>query len=346
MATGESPVEKAARCSCSAGCLSCCAQPIQPKASAVQRDSGQTPEPLSCFPLRMTKPLTGGEGTHARPSSCSINLYPAHFPALRMSRALLCAAGRVRVGSAPALATWVYEAGRAGRAPPAAPHPCPAPLPPARQAPRAHRPAPRSDHLQRSPRVSPPVPQEMSCCRAVPRQAPEPQGRGHPQPSLHLPARAARGHAAPSRPLCAPVMCHCQRRGAQLLLGAGAHLHVYEHGGAAQVAGVHSQALPDLPDGTFDLEQLELAVREAHGSRYHPRPELICLENTHSSAGGRVLPLAYLQQVHRLAERYGLRVHMDGARLMNAAVAQAVEPAQITQHCDSVSLCFSKASRS
>nr|XP_047906321.1 low-specificity L-threonine aldolase 1-like isoform X5 [Anser cygnoides] len=138
------------------------------------------------------------------------------------------------------------------------------------------------------------------------------------------------------------VMCHCQRRGAQLLLGAGAHLHVYEHGGAAQVAGVHSQALPDLPDGTFDLEQLELAVREAHGSRYHPRPELICLENTHSSAGGRVLPLAYLQQVHRLAERYGLRVHMDGARLMNAAVAQAVEPAQITQHCDSVSLCFSK----
>eukprot|EP00075_Anas_platyrhynchos_P038231 XP_027327484.1 LOW QUALITY PROTEIN: probable low-specificity L-threonine aldolase 1 [Anas platyrhynchos] len=138
------------------------------------------------------------------------------------------------------------------------------------------------------------------------------------------------------------VMCHCQRRGAQLLLGAGAHLHVYEHGGVAQVAGVHSQALQDLPDGTLDLEQLELAVREAHGSRYHPRPELICLENTHSSAGGRALPLAHLQQVHQLAERYGLRVHMDGARLLNAAVAQAVEPAQITQHCDSVSLCFSK----
>lgn len=160
-------------------------------------------------------------------------------------------------------------------------------------------------------------------------------------------------------------MCHCQRRGAQLLLGRDSHLHLYEHGGAAQVgaggergpaaqagpggrlaaallwlpgpgreedrslaglwlqpqragtpvhrhrppsallfvlpwaqvAGVHSQALPDLPDGTFDLDQLELTVREAHGSRYHPRPELICLENTHSSAGGRVLPLTYLQQV-------------------------------------------------
>ncbi|XP_009470066.1 PREDICTED: LOW QUALITY PROTEIN: probable low-specificity L-threonine aldolase 2 [Nipponia nippon] len=138
------------------------------------------------------------------------------------------------------------------------------------------------------------------------------------------------------------VMCHCQRRGAQLLLGRDAHLHLYEHGGAAQVAGIHSQALPDLPDGTFDLDQLELTIREAHGSRYHPRPELICLENTHSSAGGRALPLTYLQQVRGLADRYGLRVHVDGARLMNAAVAQDVEPAQITQHCDSVSLCFSK----
>uniref|UniRef100_A0A8C3J5Y3 Aromatic amino acid beta-eliminating lyase/threonine aldolase domain-containing protein n=1 Tax=Calidris pygmaea TaxID=425635 RepID=A0A8C3J5Y3_9CHAR len=244
-------------------------------------------------------------------------------------------------------------------------------------------------------------------------------------------------------------MCHCQRRGGQLLLGRDAHLHVYEHGGAAQVgaastgglwpglpgarrtrwhrwrrqgpeggfllpssgcrdlasppglrhhpdhpepqpghkfglstpgageegtegagtptqchrppthrhrppspllsalpraqvAGVHSQALPDLPDGTFDLDQLEMTIREAHGSRYHPRPELICLENTHSSAGGRVLPLAYLRQVRGLADRYGLRVHMDGARLMNAAVAQDVEPARITQHCDSVTLCFSK----
>ncbi|XP_025892660.1 probable low-specificity L-threonine aldolase 2 [Nothoprocta perdicaria] len=138
------------------------------------------------------------------------------------------------------------------------------------------------------------------------------------------------------------VMCHCPRRGAQLLLGRDAHLHVYEQGGAAQVAGVHSQALPELPDGTLDLEQLEFTIRQAHGSRYHPRPELVCLENTHSSAGGRALPLSYLQQVRRLTGRYGLRVHMDGARLLNAAVAQGVQPAHIAQHCDSVSLCFSK----
>ncbi|CAM5155387.1 unnamed protein product [Eretmochelys imbricata] len=138
------------------------------------------------------------------------------------------------------------------------------------------------------------------------------------------------------------VMCHCQRRGAQLLVGREAHLHVFEQGGVAQVAGVHSQVLQDLPDGTLDLDELESTVRAGYGSRYHPRSVLICLENTHNSAGGRVLPLAYLREVRLLADRYRLHIHMDGARLMNAAVAQGVAPAQITQHCDSVSLCFSK----
>uniref|UniRef100_A0A8C8S8Y9 Aromatic amino acid beta-eliminating lyase/threonine aldolase domain-containing protein n=1 Tax=Pelusios castaneus TaxID=367368 RepID=A0A8C8S8Y9_9SAUR len=138
------------------------------------------------------------------------------------------------------------------------------------------------------------------------------------------------------------VMCHCRRRGAQLLLGREAHLHVFEQGGVAQVAGVHSQVLQDLPDGTMDLCEMESTIREGYGSRYHPRLELVCLENTHSSAGGRVLPLAYLREVRLLADRYGLRIHLDGARLMNAAVAQGVSPAQITHHCDSVSICFSK----
>ncbi|XP_074870299.1 uncharacterized protein LOC142023385 isoform X1 [Carettochelys insculpta] len=138
------------------------------------------------------------------------------------------------------------------------------------------------------------------------------------------------------------VMCHCQRRRAQLFVGRGAHLHVFEQGGVAQVAGVHSQVLQDLPDGTMDLNELESTIRASSGSRYHPRSALICLENTHSSAGGWVLPLAYLREVRLLADRYGLHVHMDGARLMNAAVAQGVSPARISQHCDSVSLCFSK----
>ncbi|XP_062936778.1 uncharacterized protein LOC134364673 isoform X1 [Cynocephalus volans] len=109
-----------------------------------------------------------------------------------------------------------------------------------------------------------------------------------------------------------------------------------------KIAGVHSHPLPDLPHGTLDLAELKRMITRGHGSPYHLVCELICLENTHSSSGGRVLPIDYLRQVHLLAGTYGARVHLDGARLMNAAVALAVPPARIVEHCDSVSLCFSK----
>ncbi|XP_040845315.1 probable low-specificity L-threonine aldolase 2 [Ochotona curzoniae] len=138
------------------------------------------------------------------------------------------------------------------------------------------------------------------------------------------------------------VMAHCRRRGSQLLLGQECHLHVYEQGGTAQIAGVHSQPLPDLPHGTLDLAELERALARSRGNRYHPVCELVCLEDSHSSSGGRVLPLNYLRQVRHLVRTHGARIHLDGARLMNAAVAQRVSPARIVEHCDSVSLCFSK----
>ncbi|XP_067319943.1 uncharacterized protein [Anolis sagrei] len=138
------------------------------------------------------------------------------------------------------------------------------------------------------------------------------------------------------------VMCHCHRRGAQVLLGKKSHIHVFEQGGVSQVAGVHSQLLQDLPNGTFCLDEVERKIQESHRSKYHPRPELICLENTHCSAGGRVLPLTYLQELRQLSQRYRLRIHMDGARLLNAAVALGVPASHISQHCDSISLCLSK----
>ncbi|KAK7807588.1 hypothetical protein U0070_013894 [Myodes glareolus] len=138
------------------------------------------------------------------------------------------------------------------------------------------------------------------------------------------------------------VMGHCRRRGSQVLLGQECHLHVYEQGGVAQIAGVHSQPLPDMPHGTLDLNELERALTRGFRNSYHPVCELVCLENTHSSAGGRVLPIDYLRQVRLLAHTYGARVHLDGARLMNAAVALRVPPARLVEHCDSVSFCFSK----
>ncbi|XP_013002551.1 uncharacterized protein LOC100731358 isoform X1 [Cavia porcellus] len=138
------------------------------------------------------------------------------------------------------------------------------------------------------------------------------------------------------------VMGHCRRRGSQVLLGQECHLQVYEQGGLAQLAGVLSHPLPDLPHGMLDLAELERVLARGHGSPYHPVCELVCMENTHSSSGGRVLPIDYLRQVHLLARTYGARVHLDGARLMNAAVALHMPPARIVEHCDSVSFCFSK----
>lgn len=97
-----------------------------------------------------------------------------------------------------------------------------------------------------------------------------------------------------------------------------------------------------MPHGTLDLNELERALSRGFRNSYHPVCELLCLENTHSSAGGRVLPIDYLSQVRLLAHAYGARVHLDGARLMNAAVALRVPPARLVEHCDSVSFCFSK----
>nr|XP_046232918.1 probable low-specificity L-threonine aldolase 2 [Scatophagus argus] len=138
------------------------------------------------------------------------------------------------------------------------------------------------------------------------------------------------------------VMVHCRERGDEMLAGDLSHMHIYEQGGSAQVAGVHASLVTTLPDGTLDLQQLESKIRHGYPDPHYPRSRLICVENTHNVLGGRVLPLTFLQEVRALADRYGLSVHMDGARLMNAAVAQGVPPSTILQHTHTVSVSLSK----
>ncbi|XP_030195201.1 threonine aldolase 1 [Gadus morhua] len=138
------------------------------------------------------------------------------------------------------------------------------------------------------------------------------------------------------------VMVHCRERGDEVIVGDLSHLHVYEQGGSAQLAGVHSRTLTNLPDGTFDLDQLVSKIRHGYPDPHFPRTRLICLENTHNIQGGRVLPLAFLKEVRSVADEHGLPVHMDGARLMNAAVHLGVSPATILQHTHTVSVCMSK----
>uniref|UniRef100_UPI00398E5336 threonine aldolase 1 isoform X2 n=1 Tax=Pristiophorus japonicus TaxID=55135 RepID=UPI00398E5336 len=138
------------------------------------------------------------------------------------------------------------------------------------------------------------------------------------------------------------VMCHCRERGAELIVGDQAHIHIYEQGGSAQIAGIHSRLVKNLPDGTFDLNEVESKIRQGFPDPHYPRTSVICLENTHNVQGGRVLPLSFLREVRGLADTYKLPVHMDGARLMNAAVALGVNASEILQLCDSVSVCLSK----
>jgi threonine aldolase len=135
------------------------------------------------------------------------------------------------------------------------------------------------------------------------------------------------------------VLAHCGR-GEEMILGDQAHIFLSEQGGSAALGGVHSRTIPNQPDGSLDLAQVEAAIRgdDAH----FPVTRLLAVENTHNRCGGRALPVDYMDRAGELAHRYGLALHVDGARLWNAAVALDVSPARLIQAADSVSVCLSK----
>ncbi len=135
------------------------------------------------------------------------------------------------------------------------------------------------------------------------------------------------------------LLTHCGR-GDEIIVGDLAHIFYYEQGSTAAVGGIHPRTVPNQPDGTLDLNQVEAAIR---GDDLHfPRTRLICLENTHNRCGGAVLDVAYLNAVGDLARRYELKLHVDGARLFNAAVALGVDVKALAADADSVSFCLSK----
>ena len=135
------------------------------------------------------------------------------------------------------------------------------------------------------------------------------------------------------------LLTHCGR-GDEIIVGDLAHIFYYEQGSTAAVGGIHPRTVPNQPDGTLDLNQVEAAIR---GDDLHfPRTRLICLENTHNRCGGAVLDVAYLNAVGDLARRYQLKLHVDGARLFNAAVALGVDVKALAADADSVSFCLSK----
>ena len=138
------------------------------------------------------------------------------------------------------------------------------------------------------------------------------------------------------------VLNHCSQFGSEMILGDESHIHIYEQGGCATLARVHPRTVPTQSDGTLLLEDIEQRIRTNTDDAHFAITKLVCLENTHNRKGGKVLTVEYIQSVGQLCQRYGLKLHMDGARLMNAAVALNVDPAQLVASCDSVSFCLSK----
>jgi threonine aldolase len=135
------------------------------------------------------------------------------------------------------------------------------------------------------------------------------------------------------------TLTHCGR-GDEIILGTQSHIFLFEAGGSASLGGVHHWALPNQPDGTLDLDQIRGAIRAENV--HAPRTRVICLENTHNRCGGAVLPLEYCDAVGSLAQEHNLAVHLDGARVFNAAVALGLEVGELVRSVDSVSFCLSK----
>jgi threonine aldolase len=134
------------------------------------------------------------------------------------------------------------------------------------------------------------------------------------------------------------IRTHCGR-GDEVLLHEGCHVFRFEQGGMAALHGVQARTLPG-PRGEVPVETLDLEVRP--DDQHHPRTRLVVLENTFNWGGGIVLGRDYVAAVLAFARRRGLRTHLDGARLMNAAVAAGVRPAALAAGFDSVTLCLSK----
>ncbi len=137
----------------------------------------------------------------------------------------------------------------------------------------------------------------------------------------------------------AAVLAHCGR-GDEAIMGNFGHTFLFEGGGVSALGGVMPHTLPNQPDGTLVLEDIRSAIR---GDDPHcPISRLVILENTHNRCGGVPLSVEYTQKVAGLVHSQGLKLHIDGARIFNAAVALGVPVIELVEPADSVTFCLSK----
>ncbi len=135
------------------------------------------------------------------------------------------------------------------------------------------------------------------------------------------------------------ILAHCER-GDQIIVGRNSHIFLEEQGGLSVLAAAFPTPIDEAPDGSLPLDQVEASIQPVDDHRVISK--LIAIENTHNVRGGQPIDLAYTQQVSDLARRHGLKLHIDGARLFNAAVALGTPASELCAPADSVTFCVSK----
>ena len=135
------------------------------------------------------------------------------------------------------------------------------------------------------------------------------------------------------------LLAHCNR-GDEVIVGDRSHTYMFEQGGMAALGGISPWAIPNQPDGTVRLEDVRSSVRA--DNPHFPRTRLVCLENTHNMCSGMPISAEYTDQVAELAHACGISVHLDGARIFNAAAALGVDVLDLVRNVDSVTFCLSK----
>lgn len=134
------------------------------------------------------------------------------------------------------------------------------------------------------------------------------------------------------------ILTHC-RPGNEIILEAESHIFYYESGASSAFAGVQTRTLNGIR-GAMNPSEVEYAIRGE--DQHYPETGLICLENTHNRAGGAVIPIDNMKEIYSIAKTNNIPVHIDGARLFNAAAALNLPASEMANHCDTVQVCLSK----
>lgn len=137
----------------------------------------------------------------------------------------------------------------------------------------------------------------------------------------------------------AAILAHCGR-GDEIILGDRSHTFLFEAGGVSALGGVHPRQISNQPDGSLDLDEVQESIRS--DDVHFPVSRLVVLENTHNRCGGVSLSAEYTRAMAELVHQHDMLLHLDGARIFNAATAQGVNTADLAEHVDSVTFCLSK----